>query len=106
MDEEYAEGVGGGVSQVATTVFNAAWEAGIKIAERHPHALTINRYPDRRDATVNYPTSAMKLVNDTPEWIVIKATVRRERHRRSPPRRRARAEGQERRRRAEGDRPA
>ena len=73
MDGEYAEGVGGGVSQVATTVFNAAWEAGIKIAERHPHALYIDRYPDGRDATVNFPDVDLKLVNDTPEWIVIKA---------------------------------
>ncbi len=74
MDGKYAEGVGGGVSQVATTVFNAAWEAGIKIGERHPHALYISRYPDGRDATVNYPDVDLKLVNDTPRWIVIKAS--------------------------------
>ena len=74
MDGEYAEGVGGGVSQVATTVFNAAWEAGIKIAERHAHALYISRYPDGRDATVNYPDVDLKLLNDTPRWIVLKAS--------------------------------
>ncbi|HXV34811.1 MAG TPA: VanW family protein [Gaiellaceae bacterium] len=73
MDGKYEEGIGGGVSQVATTVFNAAWEAGIKIAERHAHALYISRYPDGRDATVNYPDVDLKLVNDTPRWIVIKA---------------------------------
>jgi len=74
MDGKYAEGVGGGVSQVATTVFNAAWEAGIKIGERHAHALYISRYPDGRDATVNYPDVDLKLVNDTPRWIVIKTS--------------------------------
>jgi vancomycin resistance protein YoaR len=74
MNGEYAEGIGGGVSQVATTVFNAAWEAGIKIGERHAHALYISRYPDGRDATVNYPDVDLKLVNDTPRWIVIKAS--------------------------------
>jgi vancomycin resistance protein YoaR len=74
MDGMYAEGIGGGVSQVATTVFNAAWEAGIKIGERHAHALYISRYPDGRDATVNYPDVDLKLVNDTPRWIVIKAS--------------------------------
>ncbi len=74
MDGQYEEGVGGGVSQVATTVFNAAWEAGIKIGERHAHALYISRYPDGRDATVNYPDVDLKLVNDTPRWIVIKAS--------------------------------
>ncbi|HSE81837.1 MAG TPA: VanW family protein [Gaiellaceae bacterium] len=74
MNGEYEEGIGGGVSQVATTVFNAAWEAGIKIGERHAHALYISRYPDGRDATVNYPDVDLKLVNDTPRWIVIKAS--------------------------------
>jgi vancomycin resistance protein YoaR len=74
MDGEYTEGIGGGVSQVATTVFNAAWEAGIEIGERHPHALYIDRYPDGRDATVNYPDVDLKLVNDTPRMILIKAS--------------------------------
>ena len=74
MDGKYDEGVGGGVSQVATTVFNAAWEAGIKLAERHAHALYISRYPDGRDATVNYPDVDLKLVNDTPRWIVIEGS--------------------------------
>jgi vancomycin resistance protein YoaR len=74
MDGKYEEGVGGGVSQVATTVFNAAWESGIKIAERHAHGLYISRYPDGRDATVNYPDVDLKLVNDTPRWIVLKAS--------------------------------
>jgi vancomycin resistance protein YoaR len=74
MDGKYEEGIGGGVSQVATTVFNAAWEAGIKIGERHAHALYISRYPDGRDATVNYPDVDLKLVNDTPRLIVIKAS--------------------------------
>ncbi len=74
IDGKYEEDVGGGVSQVATTVFNAAWEAGIKIGERHAHALYISRYPDGRDATVNYPDVDLKLVNDTPRWIVLKAS--------------------------------
>jgi len=72
INGEYEEGVGGGVSQVATTVFNAAWEAGIKIAERTAHALYISRYPTGRDATVNYPDVDLKLRNDTKRWIVIK----------------------------------
>jgi vancomycin resistance protein YoaR len=59
---------------VATTVFNAAWEAGIKIAERHAHALYISRYPDGRDATVNYPDVDLKLVNTTPRAIVLKTS--------------------------------
>jgi vancomycin resistance protein YoaR len=70
---KYEEGVGGGVSQVATTVFNAAWEAGLKIKERTAHALYISRYPLGRDATVNYPEIDLKFVNDTKHWLVMKA---------------------------------
>ena len=66
---EYEEDVGGGVSQVATTVFNAAWEAGLKIVERNPHSLYISRYPLGRDATVNYPDLDLVFRNDTPRWL-------------------------------------
>ncbi len=69
--DEYEEDVGGGVSQVATTVFNAAWEAGLKITERNPHSLYISRYQLGRDATVNYPDLDLKFVNDTPKWVLV-----------------------------------
>ncbi|MBW3593851.1 MAG: VanW family protein, partial [Actinobacteria bacterium] len=69
---EYEEDVGGGVSQVATTVFNAAWEAGLQITERNPHALYITRYQLGRDATVNYPNLDLKFVNDTKKWVLVK----------------------------------
>jgi vancomycin resistance protein YoaR len=72
VGSEYEEAVGGGTSQVATTVFNAAWEAGLKIAERNPHALYISRYPVGRDATVNYPNLDLKFVNDTKHWILVR----------------------------------
>ncbi|MGI8606422.1 MAG: VanW family protein, partial [Gaiellaceae bacterium] len=70
---EYEDGVGGGVSQVATTVFNAAWEAGLKITDRTAHALYISRYPLGRDATVSYPEIDLKFVNGTKRWLVMKA---------------------------------
>ncbi len=73
IGSKYEEGIGGGVSQVATTVFNAAWEAGLKITERTAHALYISRYPLGRDATVNYPEIDLKFVNDTKHWLVMKA---------------------------------
>ena len=65
IGNEYAEEVGGGTSQVATTVFNAAWEAGLRITERHPHSLYISRYQLGRDATVYWPSLDLKFVNDT-----------------------------------------
>jgi vancomycin resistance protein YoaR len=69
---EYSEEVGGGTSQVATTVFNAAWEAGLEITERNPHSLYISRYQLGRDATVYWPSLDLKFVNDTKSWILVK----------------------------------
>jgi vancomycin resistance protein YoaR len=72
IGNEYAEEVGGGTSQVATTVFNAAWEAGLRITERHPHSLYISRYQLGRDATVYWPSLDLKFVNDTKKWMLVK----------------------------------
>jgi vancomycin resistance protein YoaR len=69
---KYAEEIGGGTSQVATTVFNAAWEAGVRITERNPHALYISRYPLGRDATVYWPSLDLKFLNDTSHWVLVK----------------------------------
>ncbi|MBA3347540.1 MAG: VanW family protein, partial [Actinobacteria bacterium] len=72
--DEYEEDVGGGVSQVGTTVFNSAWESGVKILERNPHSLYIARYQLGRDATVNYPDLDVRFLNDTPNWILVAAS--------------------------------
>jgi vancomycin resistance protein YoaR len=72
---EYAEEVGGGTSQVATTVFNAAWESGLKITERNPHSLYISRYPLGRDATVYWPSLDLRFQNDTSSWVLVKGFV-------------------------------
>ena len=72
IGNEYAEEVGGGTSQVATTAFNAAWEAGLRITERHPHSLYISRYQLGRDATVYWPSLDLKFVNDTERWVLVK----------------------------------
>jgi vancomycin resistance protein YoaR len=72
IGNEYAEEIGGGTSQVATTVFNAAWEAGLRITERHPHSLYISRYQLGRDATVYWPSLDLKFVNDTRRWVLVK----------------------------------
>lgn len=69
---KFEEEVGGGTSQVATTVFNAAWEAGLRITERNPHSLYISRYQLGRDATVYWPSLDLKFANDTSDWVLVK----------------------------------
>jgi hypothetical protein len=63
------------VCQVSTTVFNAAYEAGLQIDQRTNHALYISHYPLGRDATVNYPDLDLKFTNDTDKWLLLRTFV-------------------------------
>jgi vancomycin resistance protein YoaR len=75
INGELQTGLGGGVCQVSTTVFNAAYEAGLPIVARTNHALYISHYPQGRDATVNYPDVDLKFVNDTGHWLLLRTFV-------------------------------
>ncbi|HEY6836960.1 MAG TPA: VanW family protein [Gaiellaceae bacterium] len=75
INGEVTTGLGGGVCQVSTTVFNAAYEAGLNITQRTNHALYISHYPQGRDATVDYPDVDLKFVNDTPHWLLLRTFV-------------------------------
>jgi vancomycin resistance protein YoaR len=75
VNGELQTGLGGGVCQVSTTVFNAAFEAGLPITARTNHALYISHYPLGRDATVNYPDTDLKFVNDTHHWLLLRTFV-------------------------------
>ncbi|HEY2074507.1 MAG TPA: VanW family protein [Gaiellaceae bacterium] len=75
VNGELTTGLGGGVCQVSTTVFNAAFEAGVKITERTNHALYISHYPQGRDATVDYPDVDLRFVNDTGHWLLLRTFV-------------------------------
>jgi vancomycin resistance protein YoaR len=75
INGELTTGLGGGVCQVSTTVFNAAYEAGLRITARTNHALYISHYPQGRDATVNYPDVDLRFVNDTPHWLLVRTFV-------------------------------
>ena len=75
INGELQTGLGGGICQVSTTVFNAAYEAGLQIDERTNHALYISHYPLGRDATVNYPDLDLKFTNDTDHWLLLRTFV-------------------------------
>jgi vancomycin resistance protein YoaR len=75
VNGELTTGLGGGVCQVSTTVFNAAFDAGVKITARTNHALYISHYPQGRDATVNYPDVDLRFVNDTGHWLLLRTFV-------------------------------
>jgi vancomycin resistance protein YoaR len=62
---------GGGVSQLATTTFNAAFFAGLEIVEHHPHSFYISRYPEGRESTVAWGVKDVKFRNDSGHGVFI-----------------------------------
>jgi vancomycin resistance protein YoaR len=68
---ELVDGLGGGVCQAGTTMFNAAFFAGLPVVERRNHSLHISHYPMGRDATLNWPGTDLKFRNDSPYGIYI-----------------------------------
>ncbi len=92
LDNGYAEaliiyngqtitGVGGGVCQVSTTLFRAAWYGGYPIIERHEHAYRVYYYEQTAngidpnlagmDATVYFPLVDLKFTNDRNSWLLM-----------------------------------
>ena len=80
------KGVGGGVCQVSTTLFRAAFFGGFPVVERHAHAYRVYYYEKVAgnridtslaglDATVYVPLVDFKFTNDTPYWLLMETYV-------------------------------
>ena len=70
--------VGGGISQYATTLFNAAFFAGLDFGEYQSHSIYISRYPYGREATVSFPHPDLQIVNTTPYGVLLWPTTTRD----------------------------
>ena len=68
----FEDAVGGGISQVATTLFNAAFFSGIKLVAHQAHQFYISRYPMGREATVSWGGPELIFRNDWPAAILMK----------------------------------
>ena len=75
-DGLFKEDLGGGVSQMATTTFNAMYFAGLKDIEHKPHSVYIDRYPEGREATVAWGSVDLRFQNDTKYGVLVHATVK------------------------------
>lgn len=62
---------GGGVCQIATTLYNAALLAGLKVTERHAHSMPVTYVPRGRDATVAWGGPDLRFVNNLSQPILI-----------------------------------
>lgn len=65
------EDIGGGVSQFATTIFNAAVRAGLDFDYYQAHSIYFERYPYGLEATISYPRPDLVITNPTPFGVLI-----------------------------------
>jgi vancomycin resistance protein YoaR len=63
--------IGGGVSQFATTLYNAVFFSGLEDVEHTPHTLYFSRYPEGREATLGYPSPDVVFRNNTDAAVLI-----------------------------------
>ncbi|MEL7975860.1 VanW family protein [Isoptericola sp. F-RaC21] len=71
----HTDAVGGGLSQMATTTYNAGFLAGYDDAGHQPHSYWFSRYPAGREATIYVGAIDMKFTNDTPYGAVMQSWV-------------------------------
>ncbi len=72
---EFVDGVGGGVCQVSTTLYNAVLLSGLKITEYHPHSLAVSYVAPSFDAMVSYNFADLRFINNTNNPIILHAVA-------------------------------
>jgi len=75
VDGEKSKGVGGGVCQVSTTLYNAALEADLEIIERHRHSREVSYVEEGKDAAVVYNSKDLRFKNTKDYPIEIRISV-------------------------------
>lgn len=72
LNGEVTTGIGGGLCQVSTTLFQSLLKAGLPITERHNHSYTVSYYDVGMDATYSDPGVDLKFINDTESPLTVK----------------------------------
>ncbi len=78
LEGVFVDSVGGGISQYATTLFNAAFFAGLDFIEYQSHTIYLSRYPYGREATVSYPAPDLVIENNSPYGVMLWPTTGRD----------------------------
>ena len=74
-DGRIVPSIGGGVSQFSTTLYNAAYFAGLRLDGHRPHSFFIDRYPAGREATLNFPDIDLTWTNDSGAPVLIRTAA-------------------------------
>jgi vancomycin resistance protein YoaR len=75
IENELREGLGGGVCQVSTTLYNAVLLADLEVLERKNHSLPVSYVPVGQDATVVYGAIDLRFRNNTDSYLYIKTSA-------------------------------
>lgn len=67
---------GGGICQLASTIYNAGLLAGLEVVERHPHSRPVRHVPPGRDATISSWRKDLKLRNPFPHPLLLRIDSR------------------------------
>ncbi|MGI5291381.1 VanW family protein [Nonomuraea polychroma] len=74
LNNRFVNDVGGGVSQFATTMFNAVFFGGFQDVQHMAHQYYISRYPAGRESTVSFPQPDFRWRNDSPYGVLVKTS--------------------------------
>ncbi|MFC4015855.1 VanW family protein [Nonomuraea purpurea] len=74
LNNRFVNDVGGGVSQFATTMFNAVFFGGFEDVQHRAHQFYISRYPAGRESTVSFPQPDFRWRNDSSHGVLIKTS--------------------------------
>jgi Uncharacterized vancomycin resistance protein len=75
LEDTFIPGIGGGICQVSSTLYNAAVLAHLEILERHVHSLPVNYVPPGQDATVSFPDLDFKFRNSLAFSLKIRSSI-------------------------------
>jgi vancomycin resistance protein YoaR len=75
LQNELIEGIGGGICQVSSTLYNTVLLAGLDVTERAPHSMILSYISPGRDATINEDTIDLKFINDLDYPVSLQAEV-------------------------------
>ncbi len=72
VDKKLVDGIGGGICQTSSTLFNAVDKVGVSYVEKHHHSLSVGYVPAGRDATVSYGGKDFRFQNTSGVPFLIK----------------------------------
>lgn len=75
VNSQVVSGVGAGICQCSSTIYNAALLAGFPIVERHPHTFRVTYVPASRDAAIYWGQKDMKFRNNSSGPLLVRTRV-------------------------------